>query len=144
MILFDSVTVLISRFKIPFIGIASMDCPQRVHAQIGNYMHPVLYPDHFLSVGPLLNFKERVTSTIFTLVSRYVDYYVQYPKETEIVRKHFGEGIRDLREIEKDMSLLVLNVNPVIQKMRPTGVNTIFIGGGLHIEKSKSLPEVSK
>lgn len=121
-----------------------MDCPQRIHAQIGNYMHPVLYPDHFLSAGHPLDFKERVISTIFTLVSRYVDYYVQYPKENEIVRKHFGKDMRGLQEIEKDMSILILNVNPVIQIMRPTGISTIFIGGGLHIEKSKSLPKVSK
>lgn len=131
------------RFQIPFIGIASMDCPQRIHAQIGNAMHPVFYPDHFLSFSFPLDFPQRIISTLLTWSNWYLQYWIQYPKQTEIARKHFGKDLRNLQEIEKDISLLILNMNPVIQRTRPTGMNTIFIGGGLHIEKPKSLPTVS-
>lgn len=121
-----------------------MDCPQRIHSQIGNSMHPVLYPDHFLPFEYPLGFRERVVSTLFNWFNWYFQYRMQYITQTEMVRKHFGNDIRDLRELEKDMSLLILNVNPVIQRMRPTGMNTIFIGGGLHIEQQKPLPKVSE
>lgn len=120
-----------------------MDCPQRIHSQIGNNIHPVLYPDYFLPYGFPLGFRERVISTLFNWFNWYFQYHIQYPKATRIARKHFGEDIKDLQEIEKDMSFLILNVNPVIQRIRPTGMNTIFIGGGLHIEKPKPLPKVS-
>lgn len=119
-----------------------MDCPQRIHSQVGNFMHPVLYPDHFLPFGYPLCFSERVISTLFTWLNWYFQYYVQYPKQDRIVRKHFG-NMKTLADIEKDMSFLMLNVNPVIQRLRPTGKNTVFIGGGLHMEKPKPLPDVS-
>lgn len=120
-----------------------MDCPQRIHSQIGNYMHPILYPDHFLPFGHPFTFKERVFTTVFVWVNWFFQYHVQYPKEDKIARKHFGSNTTNLQQLEQDMSLLILNVNPVIQKLRPTGMNTIFIGGGLHIGKPKPLPEVS-
>lgn len=135
---------LFCRFKIPFIGISPMDCSERIHSQIGNYIHPVLYPDHTLAFGFPLNFKERIISTLVSWFNWYFYYHKQNPSENKIVKQHFGKEIRDLKDILKDMSFLILNVNPVIQRVRPTGMNTIFMGGGLNIEKVNPLPNVSK
>lgn len=120
-----------------------MDCSESIHSQIGNYVHPVLYPDQVLAFGFPLGFKERIISTTVSWFNRYLQYHKQYPKQNKIVKEHFGKEIRDLKEIEKDVSLLILNVNPVIQKVRPTGLNTVFIGGQLNIGRPKALPTVS-
>nr|XP_023020371.1 UDP-glucuronosyltransferase 2B15-like [Leptinotarsa decemlineata] len=129
------------RFKVPFIGITPVDAPYRIHAALGNYMHPSVYPDYFLPLIPPLSLLQRIVSCGVNWANWFLQYYTRYPAEDLIVRKHFGEGLRDLSEIEKDMSLLFIYVNPVFYQMRPVGTNTIVIGGGMHVNKPKPLPK---
>ncbi|KAJ8981272.1 hypothetical protein NQ317_004008 [Molorchus minor] len=39
------------------------------------------------------------------------------------------------------MSMLFINVNPLFHHIRPTGPNTIQIGGGTHIKEAQPLPQ---
>ncbi|CAH1119523.1 unnamed protein product [Phaedon cochleariae] len=129
------------RFKVPFIGITPLDAPYRIHDAIGNYMHPIVFPDYFLPFTPPLTFLQRAISVTFNWANWYYQYYVRYPSEDLIVRRHFGEGTRALRDIEKDMSFLFVNVNPIFHSIRPHGLNTVLMGGGTHIGKPKPLPK---
>ncbi|KAG5885585.1 hypothetical protein JTB14_003783 [Gonioctena quinquepunctata] len=129
------------RFNVPFIGVTSQEAPSRIHAILGNYMHPVLYPDQYFPFTQPLSLQHRLLSTLLYVFTWYYQYAWRYHEETRIARKHFGEGVRDLWEIERDMSMLFVNVNPFFQDVRPSGMNTIYLGGGMHIEKAKPLPK---
>ncbi|CAH1174139.1 unnamed protein product [Phaedon cochleariae] len=130
------------RFKIPFIGVTPMDAPYRIHALMGNYLHPIAYPDHYLPVSTPLDFKGRLTSTLFNWFNWFLQYHWVYRRQTEIVKNHFGQQAKDLRELEKEMSLLLVNVNPMFHDVRPAGSNTIYMGASIHIkDTNKPMPK---
>nr|XP_023028450.1 UDP-glucuronosyltransferase 2B9-like [Leptinotarsa decemlineata] len=128
------------RFNVPFIGVSPQEAPIRIYTVLGNYVHPVIFPEPYLPFSPPLNLKQRLASVAFNTITWYYQYHWRYPQETAIARKHFG-NIRELQQIEREMSFLFINVNPTLQQTRPVGMNTIYLGGGMHIGEVKPLPE---
>ncbi|KAJ8930799.1 hypothetical protein NQ314_016376, partial [Rhamnusium bicolor] len=127
------------RFNVPFIGLTSLDAVPRTHKAIGNIMHPSIYPDFSLPFVRNLTFSQRLMSIFFSWAVLIYEYFL-YQVENENAMRHFGD-IRPLNEIEKDISMLFINVNPLFHHIRPIGPNTIPIGGGLHIQKVQPLPK---
>lgn len=58
------------------------------------------------------------------------------------VRDAFGDSVRPLDEIAFSTSLLLVNAHFSINQAKPIVPGLIEVGG-LHIEKSKSLPKVT-
>lgn len=131
-----------AHFHVPFIGLMSYDAQTRIHLVLGNPINPVLYPDPFQPFAMNLSFKERVLNTLLFLGYWWHGRFVLYPGEDLIVRKHFGESMPKLHDIEKNISLLFINTNPAFNVPRPLGPNTISINGGLHLRKPQPLPKV--
>ncbi|RZC35969.1 UDP-glucuronosyltransferase 2B7 [Asbolus verrucosus] len=127
-------------FKIPFIGMISLDAPSRIHAAIGNPIHPVLYPDYDLPFDKNLTFWERLISTLFLWFMMWYGEYRLHPREDVTIKKYFGNDTPSLSEIQKNMSMLFINVNPIFHNVRPLVPATIQIGGGIHLQKPKALP----
>ncbi|XP_018561584.1 uncharacterized protein LOC108903775 [Anoplophora glabripennis] len=131
----------VDRFKAPYIGIFSLDAISRVHRAIGNFMHPVVYPDYVFPFRKNLSFLERLVSTVIGGLLEHVYSYYFYRKEDETVKKHFGSNVRLLSQIEKDVDMIFINVNPLFHQLRPAGPNTVQIGGGTHLREPQLLPE---
>ncbi|VEN54708.1 unnamed protein product [Callosobruchus maculatus] len=129
----------VDRFKVPFIGVASFD-QERSHRRIGNLVHPIIFPDGSLPFVPPLTFKERLISIFYTVVMWFCTEWWLYPDQTAVARKHLGKEIRNLEEIEADMSFLFVTLNPALTKVRPIGLNTIVISG-MHLQEPKPLPK---
>ncbi|KAH1003452.1 hypothetical protein HUJ04_003376 [Dendroctonus ponderosae] len=129
------------KFQCPFIGVVSMDAASDVHNIIGNPTHPILYPALDLGFSGELNLKLRLGRTLFYLAwNAYVTYSIR-PRENELIQKHFGSEFPLVENLNKMASLLFINVNPVFHIQRPLNAQTINVGGGLHIQPPKSLPE---
>nr|CAI5838450.1 unnamed protein product [Callosobruchus analis] len=129
----------VDRFKVPYIGVASFD-QERSHRRLGNLVHPIIFPDTTLPLVPPLSFKERLFSVLFTVVMWcYAEWWL-YPEQTAVARKHLGEEIRNIQEIEADMSFLFVTLNPALTKVRPIGLNTIVISG-MHLREPEPLPK---
>lgn len=140
-VMYPSHLAFVDRFKAPYIGITPIDATTRVHKAIGNPTNPIVYPDTVLPYTTNLSFKERLIATVFSLFSWWYDTYHIYPLEDANVRKFFP-NIRPLDEIQKDISLLFVNMNPIFHTVRALGPSTIQIGGGTHITEAKLLPKV--
>ncbi|CAH1164066.1 unnamed protein product [Phaedon cochleariae] len=128
-------------YNTPKILVGSMETQSIVHAAMGNTIHPILYPEYFLPYYGELGFFERFVSSIFLL---YVNYYrIQelFPVKDLMVKKHFGDSIPPISQMLKDVDMLLLNVNPVLEPVRPHGPNTIYYGGGVHLREAEPLPE---
>lgn len=110
---------------------------------MGNFMHPIAYPDYIFPFTRNLNFLQRVVSTVVDGILSLYSHFI-YKAEDESVRKHFGDDVRPLSEIEKDVSMIFINVNPIFHQVRPAGPNTIRIGGGTHLKEPQPLPQVRK
>lgn len=140
--IFPTMIAFSERFKCPFIGLVPLDALGLAHEAIGNPTNPGLYPDFMLPFTGELNFLERMVSTLFWVWIRLYSTWYVYPREDATIRKHFGENMPPLKDMERNISMLFLNLNPVFHTVRPLVSTTISIGGGTHLESDKPLPKV--
>lgn len=130
-----------AKYNCPLIGISSLSVLSTTQESLGIPLHPTLYPDLFLSTEEKPTLFQKVDALLYTVWMRYYYYSVLLPKYDQIVRKHFGNKILSLEEIERSVSLVFVNTNPIIHKPRayPPGVVEL---GRLHIQAKKNLPQV--
>ncbi|XP_028132189.2 UDP-glucosyltransferase 2-like isoform X2 [Diabrotica virgifera virgifera] len=126
----------------PKIVVSSFDVTSLVHSYVGNPSNLVAHPDFNLALsGGKLSFKERMASFIYVQIYYAYKLLVSYPTRTSILKKHFGENVRSSEEYYKDIDLLLLNVNPILNEPRPLGPNVITFGGAIHVSQPKPLPK---
>lgn len=135
-----------AKFKCPLVGIASLNALNPTHAALGNPGHPILHPDFSTPYfgGGQMSFFEKLDAVLFYFYQKYLYDAYLYPSINEQVKKHFGDGLPSVRDIEKNMSLLLLNTNPILNGPKVYGPNVIEFGGGVHLKPKKPLPEVNK
>lgn len=64
--------------------------------------------------------------------------------EQEIVKKHLGNDMPDIIDIARNMSILLVNDNPIYGYVKPEQPNVVFFSG-IHINKTPPpLPKVGK
>lgn len=129
-----------SRFNCPLILAQSADLTSGLHELVGNPNHILQYPTYMLRYDHPLKFSERLASLIGYFAQRYVfgSYLGHYDK---IAKKYFGEDLPPLSEIMSTTSLIISNSNPVFSNMRPQVPANVVMGGGIHIQPPKPLPE---
>ena len=134
---------LSGRFKAPIIGVSSLGVLAAGYDIVGNPTHPVLYPDVLLSFHDKeLSLWQKTKSVMFSLWSRYYHHNILVPRAHEMAKKYFGKDIPYVGDLEKNQSMLFLNVNPLMYPPRPT-VPAIVEMGQMHIKPVKPLPQVS-
>lgn len=142
--IYPSMIALSERFKCPYIAVAPLDLLGIVHEAVGNPTNPALYPDFMVPFTGTLNFFERLVSSLFWIWIRYFFKSTVYPNVDVIMKKHLGNDIPTTYEINKKVSMLFINVNPVLHNIRPLVPTTIHFGGPTHIQKtSQALPTVN-
>uniref|UniRef100_A0A6P7F017 UDP-glucuronosyltransferase n=1 Tax=Diabrotica virgifera virgifera TaxID=50390 RepID=A0A6P7F017_DIAVI len=107
---------------------------------MGNPTHPIVSPDVMLNFSGKLSFLEKVQSFLYNIWYRMFYYWYALPKADKIARKHFGEEMPYLGDLERNISLLLINVNPIIHNVRPNVPNIIEINQ-MHIKERKPLPK---
>lgn len=116
-----------------------------IHDAVGNPTHPVISPDLFFNMDlheNQLSFKDKLNTFSYNIWYRAVYYWYLLPRADRLARKYFGENMPYLGELAKNISLVVVNVNPVMHTVRPNVANIVEIGQ-LHIKSKKNpLPEV--
>ncbi|XP_063913106.1 UDP-glycosyltransferase UGT5-like [Zophobas morio] len=132
---------LAGRFKAPIIGVSALGAVEVQHHLIGNPTHPVLYPDVLFGLYNIeLLVWNKIKSTLWYLWTQYHHHAIFVPRVHNIVKKYFGEDLEYLGDLEKDQSMLFLNVNPVLYPIRPN-VPSIVEMGQIHVKPVKPLPE---
>ncbi|CAG9862481.1 unnamed protein product [Phyllotreta striolata] len=130
---------LAAKFKAPLIGVSSMGGYIGTHFGINNPHHPAMYSEMFLPYNGRLSFYERIKSTLYYLFARFYRAFVILPKSDELIRKYLGDDIPHIEEIERNMSLLLLTINPFLYTPRPT-IPTIIPLENIHLQPVKPLP----
>ncbi|KAJ8974385.1 hypothetical protein NQ317_006164 [Molorchus minor] len=130
-------------YNCPKILVSSLESMEHIHNVIGNPIHPALHPEMGSIFYGKLTLSERVISAIYSF---YVTYYYSstaYPRKERIMHKYFNTSI-SLVDLLRDIDLLLLNVNPIIQGVRAVGPTTVNFGGFRPAEASSTpLPKVS-
>ncbi|RZC32085.1 UDPGT domain containing protein [Asbolus verrucosus] len=134
---------LAGRFKAPVIGVSSLGVLTAGYDVIGNPVHPVLFPDVILGMNTgQLTIWQKIKSVLFNIWSRYYHHNVLVPRSDKLARKYFGNDIPYVGDLERNMSMLFLNVNPLIYPPR-ANVPMIVEMGQMHIKPVKPLPIVA-
>lgn len=122
-------------------GISSYGVLLNMHDAIGNPTHPIVSPDLMLTYDHGMNFWVKTNSFLYNIWYRMWYYWYELPRSDKIARKYFGENMPYLGDIIKNVSLLMVNVNPILHNVRANVPNIIEMNQ-IHIKKSTPLPQV--
>lgn len=141
--LFPVTSAFAYRFKAPLIGIASLSLLTVGHEAAGNPVHPILQPDIMTTFGDAedLTFFEKVDAVLYAVWCRWYYYYSVLPRTDQFLRKYLGDDMPYYGDIERNVSMVFLNTNPVLHNARPFAPGVIEMGR-MHIKPKKPLPEV--
>ncbi|KAJ8948051.1 hypothetical protein NQ314_008477, partial [Rhamnusium bicolor] len=127
-------------YKCPKILISSFQTNAYYHHAMGNPIHPLLHPDIMTPFYGALNFKERVTATLFGWYLSYFFSHKIIPEKEAILRKYFNVEAT-VEELVYDVDMLFINENPAVQEAKAVGPTTINIGGLRQPISPNSLPQ---
>lgn len=131
------------KFGCPLIGVSSLGVSTNMLEALGNPVHPVLDPDFFMPYyGDDLTFFEKIDRVFFNFYEKYFFYYRYSLLLDRLLKKYFGDNISSVEKMKRNMSLLMLNTNPIIHGPQVYGPNVIEFGGGVHLKPKKPLPKV--
>lgn len=139
--MFPTMCAFSKLYDCPCIGISSMELSGFFHNPLGNSAHPALYPEPMLPFHGKLTFFERLGSSFIYLLSLLVNSAYIKPQD-EILNKYFGPSVASFNALVNDMELIFVNVNPILNPVRPVSPATILFGGGTHLSAPKPLPQV--
>ncbi|KAK5648756.1 hypothetical protein RI129_003648 [Pyrocoelia pectoralis] len=134
---------LIERFKNPpVVAVTPFLLPPVLSHLFGNPLQAAYMPYYNTLHIDRMSFLQRITN--FLLIHSEILYrkYIVIPAESKLAKKHFGKNIQSFDEIERNMSILISNYDPILCFPLALPPN-IIPAGGLHIDSVKSLPNVS-
>ncbi|KAL6994569.1 glucuronosyltransferase, partial [Sarracenia purpurea var. burkii] len=128
------------KFKVPMITLSSSVLMPWASYDIANPINPSYIPCIFSYQADKMNFVqklENVYSLVFG-VGAFETFF--YRKDEALKKKYFGSDVPPLREIAKNISLMVVNSHFTLNRPRPLVPKVVEVGG-LFIEKSKPIPK---
>lgn len=123
-------------FEAPLIGICSLGAPTNMMDAAGNLLHPIINPDQNIPMKRgRLSFQHRLLSTLYSAWIRLHHQWHILPWEDTLVKQHFGKDMPYLGEIERNISLLLLNRNHISHRIMQV-VPSVVEFGGFSLEKN--------
>lgn len=127
--------------NVPVILVSSLGAAPGNYDLIGAADHPILYPSVLRQRLYNLSIWEKI-SELYNQYRIEKVYENNEILENKVLRKHFGPEIPPVEDLENNVDMLFLNVNPIFEGIRPVPPSVIYMGG-LHQKPPKELPTVS-
>ncbi|XP_049819201.1 UDP-glycosyltransferase UGT4-like [Aethina tumida] len=132
-----------AKYRVPTVGIQSLPGILSTHDMVGNPTNPATTTDLFLPFDDNKSFPERIKTVLHQIIFRlYWNWYL-LPRIDTIARKYTSDNIPYIGDVEKNVSLLLLNTNVVMNYPRPNVPSIVEIGQ-MHIKPKKPLPKSLK
>lgn len=127
---FNASVVILTTTIAPFYISEKMGAP----VPLSHVPHIYLpYTDH-------MNFLERSHNLLLSFLEKFYYYYTYFPQQEELYNNIFPDPKPPLKELHKNVSLVLANNHFAITYPRPFGVNMVEIAG-LHIQtNNQTLP----
>lgn len=138
----DCFLTITHKLEAPFILISSSIMMPWNFEHMGNPDNPSYIPNHILDFSDKLTFLQRVENTIANVLCQMSYKWLYGRFANQISAKVFGETAPRPTDIAKNASLLFYNGHFSISRAKPHVPGIIEIGG-IHIKKTKPLPQVS-
>ncbi|XP_015113243.1 UDP-glucuronosyltransferase 2B20 [Diachasma alloeum] len=119
-------------YNVPVIGISSAALYPWSNDMIANPENLAFVPNNLLEYKKSMNFWDRLYNFLHTFYyKRYFDYHTS--AQDDIIRKHFGANSPGIREVERDLALIIVNSHYALNGVKPTTPGLIEVGG-LHVQ----------
>lgn len=108
---------------------------------IGDTDHPEYVPHKNLKFTDQMNLLERAFNTVLVYLTDWIHGQIQYvPELVSFIQKMFP-GCPPMNQIEKELSLVLTNTNPIFHYPRAMTPEMIEIGA-IHCRAAQPLPAV--
>lgn len=129
--------------KAPIVAMSSSGLLPWMPDRLGLNDNPAFVPQLTTYYKTKMNFFDRIENSLLTIYYKYWFRHAIQQKEQEIIEKHFGRKIPDLRELAKNVSLIIINTHYTVNGVRPL-LPGLIEAGGMHIDHTrKPIPHVS-
>lgn len=129
-------------YQIPIITVTTFGYANYLSSLTG-IINPWSYVAHgWKPYTDRMSLTERIDSVFCSLAEEVMRKFWYYPAQNEIIQKHLSKQFKDLptvKQLERNISVILLNSYMPLEAPRPTSFNMIPVGG-LHIKPTKPLP----
>lgn len=127
-------------FKVPVVIVSSFGRFFRTYETVGAPNHPLLYPMFTRQRIYNLTMWEKVTE-LYNHYKFMKLYDENEEHDNEMIRRTFGKDAPGIQELNKNISMVILNTHPIWEGNVPVPPNVIFMWG-MHQKPKKELPQV--
>lgn len=130
--------------NVPVIGVSSSALYPWANPFIANPENLAFVPNNLLDYVKQMNFWQRTFNTLNTLFNKmYFNYFTQH--QDELIKKYVGPNMPSVRELERNISMILVNSHFSLNGVRPMTPALIEVGG-LHVQEddTKLSPELKK
>ncbi|KAJ0171002.1 hypothetical protein K1T71_013201 [Dendrolimus kikuchii] len=124
--------------KVPVIQVSSFGNWIWNYEIAGAPTHPILYPTMTNQRSYNLSLWEKILE-VFNIILIKCITYITEETDLEMMRKHFGDDLPNIKELMDNVDMLFLNVHPIWENNRPVPANVVYMGG-IHLKPPKELP----
>ena len=121
--------------KIPVVGLTSSILYEWMNLPLGDSVNPAFVPNSNKGSTEYMNFPERLINTFWYFYMRHIFSYYSQP-QNNYVEKYFGPGFPGIDELQKNVSLLLVNSHYSLNGVRPL-TSTVVEIGGVHIKDNE-------
>lgn len=128
---------------VPVIAVSSAAEYPWVNHYIGNNDNLAFAPNAFKMMFKFTNFWQRLHNFVVHYYETFKFHEYTHIEQTLLMRRYLDPNIPDIRKVEKNVALLLVNTHPIIHGVKPILSGVIPIAG-LHIEENHdTLTEVN-
>ena len=125
--------------NVPIIGASSSALYPWANEYIANPENLAYQPNNLLSFVEDMNFWQRLYNVLHTSYNKWIFRYASNV-QTEIIRKYISPDLPDIRELEKKISMILVNSHMSLNGIKST-IPALVEVGGLHVqEEGVALP----
>lgn len=133
---------IVEKNQCPFIILNSLGLSNYFIDRNGNYAPPSHIPFPLTGYSDKMSFTERLVNFVVDWAVTLHAEFNHYPVFESVYRKHLGQHLSPIKEIQKNASLIMTNTHFLTNFHRPLMPDVVEIGG-IHCREAKPLPEVS-
>ncbi|XP_018055638.1 PREDICTED: UDP-glucuronosyltransferase 2B19-like isoform X1 [Atta colombica] len=138
-------SVIAYMLKVPLIGISTTSLYPWLYDMIAQPESLAFVPNNVINLAEPMNFWQRLYNVVHTFYDKWYFNYLTTQEQDRIIRKHFGPNIPSVRELEKKMSLVLINSHIALNGIQPRTAAAVDVGG-IHVQDENETlqPELEK
>lgn len=142
----EAFLALALKYNVPVVTSSTLGFQNHMSQMMGVLTPWSFVPHGFLDYDDKMSFVERFINTAYSIYEDYYREIVYFPKQDAFVKKylsHIPGPIPTVSQMEKNISLMLLNSHIPLTSMRPNVMSMVPVAG-LHIKEPKPLPDDMK